>query len=302
MNLRKIATSELGVRLGLALGSTIPTGLGYRLSNLVSSFLARRSSSSMVDAVRQNQWVIRGGGMTSQEINAAVQEVFAHSGRCFVDLYRNMKKPEGIKSIVLETPSARHLIQQSQDRTQGAFIVAPHISNFDLCLLSLAYRGLHAQVLTYGQPTGGYQIQNDIRSQTGLDITPVSPEVHQQAIENMTNGGLVITAVDRPIRRKAQMLTFFGRPCPLPAGHIRMSIQAQVPIIVASASMDDNGMYHIHFSDPIPMDDHPDPSIAIKINGEKVIQVIEDRIRQNPGQWVMYYPAWPDVEVKPEPE
>ncbi len=300
MDLQKFVTSRFGVGLGLAIGSVIPTQLGYRLGDWGTSKLANRIHSPMVQSVRQNQWVIRGGNLSQQELNQAVQEVFSHAGHCFIDLYQNMKKPEGIKALVLDSPQVKALIRQSQEGSQGAFIVAPHISNFDLCLLALAYRGLQGQVLTYGQPTGGYQLQNDLRAETGLQITPVSPEVHQQAVENMRTGGFVITAVDRPIRRKAHSLTFFGRPCPLPAGHIRMAMEAQVPVIVASASMDKHGFYHVHISDPIPMENHNDQASAIQFNGERVLQEIETRIRRNPGQWLMYYPAWPEVQVAPQ--
>jgi KDO2-lipid IV(A) lauroyltransferase len=297
MGIQKFINSQFGVGLGLALGRATPPGLGYRFSKWFARQLAQRESSPMVQAVRKNQWVVRGGNMSPQALNAAVEEVFTHAGRCFIDLYHNLKNPDGIKTLVLDSPQERELIQHSKDQTCGSFIVAPHMSNFDICLLALAYRGLHAQVLSYGQPTGGYEIQNDLRAQTGLDITPISPEVHWQAIENMRNGGLVITAVDRPIRRKAHYLNFFGRPSPLPAGHIRMAIEAGVPIIVVSASMDPAGNYHIHFSDPIPMQSHQDSEKEIKINGEAVLRVIEDRILANPGQWLMYYPVWPDLNI-----
>jgi lauroyl/myristoyl acyltransferase len=259
--------------------------------------MSKQKSFSTVQAVRINQWMIRGGQLTPQQLDSAVQEVLTHAGHCLIDLYHNLRNPKGIKSLVVIDPLSEKFINLSLDPSFGAFIVAPHISNFDLCLLGLAYSGLHGQVLTYSKPTGGYQIQNDIRAKTGLEISPASPEVHEQAIENMRRGGFVITAVDRSIRSKAHYLNFFGHPSPLPAGHIRMAIQAGVPIIVASASMDQNGFYHIHFSEPIYMQTDEDVETEIRINGEAILKVIEARIRNNPGQWLMYYPAWPDVKV-----
>ncbi len=297
MDLLKFFTSSLGVRLGLLLGRVTPPKLGYWFSKGIAKQLARRESASIVQSVRKNQWVARGGNLEPSSLEKAVEEVFSHTGRCFIDLYHNMKNPEGLKNLVLDSPQTRELIQHSINRSLGALIVAPHMSNFDLCLLALAYRGLHGQVLTYGEPTGGYKIQNDIRIRTGLDITPISPEVHAKAIENMRTGGFVITAVDRPIRRKTQYLDFFGRPSPLPAGHIRMAIEAVVPIIVASASMNNNGKYHVHLSDPIPMEPHKDSNQEIKINGERVLKVIEERIMNDPGQWLMFYPVWPDEKI-----
>jgi lauroyl/myristoyl acyltransferase len=108
---------------------------------------------------------------------------------------------------------------------------------------------------------------------------------------------LVVTAIDRPIRRKALYMKFFGQPSPLPAGHIRMALDAEVPIIVVAAEFQNNGQYHLHISDPIELVQHTDPDEEVRINGEAVLSVIEGHIRQNPEQWLMYYPAWPNRGV-----
>jgi lauroyl/myristoyl acyltransferase len=298
--MQKFFNSSFGVTLGLAIGRHLPTALGYRLSAFGARRLANRTNSPMVKAVRANQHVVRGESSTPEELDQAVVEVFSHAGRCFVDLYHNLQDPDDLKALCPPTDDMKRLIAWSQDDEFGAFVVAPHLSNFDLVLLSAAYQGLKGQVLTYGTPSGGYKIQNEIRAETGLNITPVSPKAHQQTIENLRQGDFVITAVDRPIRRKAHFMNFFGHPSPLPAGHIRMSLEARVPIIVAAVEMKTDQLYHLHISDPIPLIRHDDPDEEIRINGEAVLQVIEGYIRNNPGQWLMYYPAWPNEMQKTE--
>jgi KDO2-lipid IV(A) lauroyltransferase len=290
--MQRFFKSSVGVNFGLGLGRIIPPDLGYIFATLGAKFLARRKNSPMVRAVHANQIVVRGQHTAADEIKIAVEEVFIHAGHCFVDLYHNLYNPIGLKQLSTLTPRLEQLISQSYHDSPGAFIVAPHLSNFDLVLLAAAYRGLKAQVLTYGNPTGGYKIQNDIRAQTGLDITPANPEAHKKAIQNMRNGGFVITAVDRPIRRKKQVLNFFGYPSTLPAGHIRMAIEAEVPVIVVAAEMQADQLYHLNISDPIDLIHLPDPDEEIRINGEAVLRVIESFIRKTPGQWLMYYPVW----------
>ena len=108
----------------------------------------------------------------------------------------------------------------------------------------------------------------------------------------MRNGGFVITAVDRPVRSKKQVLNFFGYPSTLPVGHIRMALEAEVPIIVVAAELRADQHYHLNISDPIELVHHQDPDEEIRINGEAVLRVIESFIRKAPGQWLMYYPVW----------
>ncbi len=296
--MQKFFNSSFGVSFGLALGRMIPPKLGYQLSGLTAKFLARKADSPMVQAVRVNQAVIRGLELDNSALDQAVIEVFAHAGRCMFDLYHNLQNPEALKALAPSNPALDRLIAQSQDESFGAFLVAPHLSSFDIVLLAAAYRGIRAQVLTYGQPTGGYKIQNEIRASTGLNITPVSPEVDALAVKNLRRGRLVVTAVDRPVRRKAHTMTFFGRPAPLPAGHIRMALEADVPIIVVAAQWQPDGRYQSLISDPIPLVRRGDLQESIRINGEAVLRVIESHIRQAPGQWLMYYPVWelPQVE------
>jgi len=293
--MQKFFNSSLGVRLGLALGRMIPPKLGYQLSGLAAKLLSRMVASPMVQAVRANQAVVRGIPLDDPALDQAVVDVFAHAGRCMFDLYHNLQNPAGLQALAPSTPALERLIAWSQDDTFGAFVVAPHLSAFDLVLLGAAYRGLRTQVLSYGNPTGGYKIQNEIRASTGLNITPVNPEVDRLAVETLRDGGFVATAVDRPVRRKAHTLTFFGRPAPLPAGHIRMALEADVPIIVVAAQWQPDGKYHLLVSEPLPIIHKDDPHEAIRINGEAVLQVIETYIRAAPEQWLMYYPVWAET-------
>jgi len=292
LSLETFTTSRFAVNFTLWLGRSLSLKVSYRLVNIFAKIFAKRRYTPMVQAVRANQWVIRGEQSTSEDLDLAVTEIFQHAGHCFADLYHAMQSPEKIMNMVILSDAVKALIKDSQKNENGAFLVAPHVSNFDLALLALAHYGLQAQVLTYGQPTGGYEIQNDLRASTGMDITPVGEDTHNKAIERMRDGGLVVTAVDRPIRRKAHTLTFFGHPSPLPAGHIRMAMKANVPVIPITVHMTSVGKYRVEISDPIPMVSHDDPDEAIKLNAEAVLKALEYFIRGNPEQWLMYYPAW----------
>ena len=297
LDFQSLSNSRFGVNLAIWIGRTMPQVLSYRIADLGANLLAKRDNA-MTRAIRANQWVIRGENSSPEELNQAVREVLQHAGRCFADLYHDLTNPEGIKKLCPLTPSIEKLLEFSQPDTSGVFIVAPHLSAFDIALLALAYHGLRGKVLSYGNPPGGYELQNEIRASTGLEITPVrGQETHDEAIEYLRQGGVVITAVDRPIRGKSHNLTFFGRPSPLPAGHIRMALEADVPMIIAAPQMTEACKYRINVSDPLPMAPHADHDIEIRQNAEAVLKVIEEFIRLAPGQWLMYYSVWPEVDV-----
>lgn len=294
-NFQTITNSRTAVGITLWIGKTLPLRAAYRLSDWFARQVARRENS-ITRAVRSNQWVARGENSTPAELDEAVHEVLRHAGRCFVDLYHNITDPEGLKTLFVLSDNVRKLIEHSQLDTPGAFVVAPHTSAFDLVLLALAYHGMNGKVLTYGNPTGGYKLQNDLRAAAGLEITPIrGHETEEEIIDYMRKGGITITAVDRPIRNKAHALTFFERPSPLPAGHIRMALEAEVPVIVVAPQFMSDGTYHLRLSEPIYIQPHADPVEALRLHAEAVLKVIEGYIRQTPGQWMMYYPVWPEL-------
>ena len=103
--MQRFFNSSFGVSFGLALGRLTPPKLGYRLSALGARILARRKDSPMIKAVRANQFVVRGGTSTSEELDQAVEEVLIHAGRCFVDLYHNLQSPAGLKALTPLQPS-----------------------------------------------------------------------------------------------------------------------------------------------------------------------------------------------------
>jgi len=294
MNFQVFLNSKLGVGLGFTILRNIPTFISYPLVNFFAKQLARMENLSLVQSVQRNQKVIHNDRLSSKELQKAVTNVFVYAGRCLVDFYRTFKNPAALQEKVLKNEELERLISLSRDKNFGAFLVVPHMSSFDLMLLAAAALGFEAKVLTFGKPTGGYKLQNDIRATSGLEIMPVSRDVHEKAIDVMIKGGFVLTAIDRPISRLRRKLNFFGRPSPLPAGHIRMALKAGVPVLVAAVHMNRDGLYQLSLSDPIPMIHMSDPDEEIRCNAEKILQIIEDYIRFHPAQWQMYYPVWPN--------
>jgi len=297
MNMQTITNSRFGVGLGLAVGKRLPTAISYPLVNFMAARMARLENLSIVQSVRNNQQVIREKRLAPVELHKAVTDVFVYAGRCLVDFYRGLRSPAALQQKVLKNEALERLIGLSRDKYFGAFLVVPHMSSFDLMLLAAAALGFEAKVLTFGKPTGGYKLQNDIRAISGLEIMPVSRNVHKKSIDVMQKGGFVLTAIDRPMSGQRRQLNFFGHPSPLPAGHIRMALKANVPIIAAAVHMNKDGLYQLSLSKPIPMIRMADSMEEIRWNAENILRIIEGYIRSHPAQWQMYYPVWPDEQT-----
>jgi KDO2-lipid IV(A) lauroyltransferase len=177
-------------------------------------------------------------------------------------------------------------------------IVSVHHSSFDLMMQTAALLGFKAQALSLPNPRGGYEIQNDMRRQVGLEITPASKSSIRQAIERLKGRGTVITGIDRPIPGTNYCPLFFGRPARVPVHHVQLALQANVPVYVVGSHLQADGTYEAESSDPIYMQPYSDRRTEILKNAESVLKVAADFIRRAPTQWSMYFPVWPEAEYE----
>jgi KDO2-lipid IV(A) lauroyltransferase len=293
--MQTLFNSRLGIGLALILGKSIPAGIGYRIADKFTAFIASRRMSKLVRAIRGNQWVVSRGMLSAGELDQAAKTTLYMAGRCIYDFYHAINRPEEILRKLSLSPEIECYLEEFLQGKEGALLVAPHTSNFDMAGQALALHGLHYQALAYPRPPGGYQWQNRLRSATGVEITPMGKSALQKAKDKLKNGGVVITGLDRPLPESRYRPRFFGRSAALPVAHIHLAMQTNVPIIVVACHTNPDGFYIIQASKKIWMQSSSDLYTATVENAERVLSEAEAFILQAPDQWSMFYPVWPEV-------
>jgi len=295
MSIQDLTNSRLGVALALGIGRGISPRHGYSLANRLARWIATSKKIKMVQAVRANQWVVSGGSLSLQELDAVTRDTFSHTGRCLYDLYHTLGHPDGILQKVVFSPEFEALKTRVLDNRQGSVFVCPHMSNFDLVGRALGLSGLNFLVLSYPEPPGGYRWQNEMRRRVGLEMLPMSVSALRKAVERLQAGGAVLTGVDRPLNDANYRPHFFGRPAYLPAGHVRLALKTNSPVYVVASMMRPDGMYVLEASGPITMKPLPDREAEMVRNAEAILEQVETYIWRAPAQWSMFYPVWPEA-------
>lgn len=295
MSLQSIINSRLGIALVLGLGKIIPAKFGYKLANHLADFIASRKNSKIVRAVRANQWIVTGEGLSKEALDNHTKETFRQTARCIFDLYHNMHNYQAIVEKVILSPKLIDFLDTRSKGKEGTLMVAPHLSNFDMAGRAIALNGYDIQALSYPQPQGSYQWQNRLRRETGIDITPMSTESMRKAKSRLKNGGLVLTGIERPLASTNYYPRFFGRPAPLPTSYVRMALQTHSAILIVACIGTPETDYFVECSDLIYMKSYDNVTDEIERNAEKVLKQIEPYIRDHPNQWAMFYPVWPET-------
>lgn len=294
-DIQQIVNSPFGIKLVSALGKSLPPWLGYRIARFVAGQIASHRESKMVQAIRANQWVVRGENLTGDELDQAVYETISHSARSVFDLYHYVQNPEAVRRLIVLDSVTEQLALRPEFDKRGLVVAGLHLSSFDLVLQLLTKQGMKPLVLTIPNPQGGQHMEFEIRKRTGMNLVPVSVAALKQAVRYLEQGGAILTGIDRPIPDPKVYPRFFGRPSALPMQHVFLATKAKAPIMIMVPNLQKDGKYHVLTSELIEMDVHPDRETAALRNTEKVLRVAEKFIRQVPQQWSISLPVWPEI-------
>jgi lauroyl/myristoyl acyltransferase len=294
MNFQNLINSRIGVGSALLVGQLTPRFIGYPFARGIAGWFSSSQSSTLVKAMRVNQWVAHKGALTPEQLDDLVRSVFENSGRSLYDLYHNLHSSRVIDSMVDYSDSFSRMLEKYHSSGKGAIIVAPHLGSFDIGGLALAVRKVSFQTLSYPNPGDGYQLQNYIREKYGLYITPMSVSSMREAEHRLRGAGLVLTGMDRPLPGSKYTPRFFGKATALPVSYIPMAIKNDVPVVVVCC-YSDGKRYVLDASEMIEMVSNTDRQKEIEHNAERVLVEAEKMILAHPEQWFMYYPLWPEL-------
>jgi lauroyl/myristoyl acyltransferase len=292
---RKIINSPFGINSAYMIAKYMPNRLGHWFALVAADRIAGRKQWNLVQAVRCNQWVVHGENTNDHDLDSAVRENFRSIANSIFDLYHNIENPSAFLRIIEPHPTAIKLVQRPEFTERGLVVAGLHISNFDMVFQTGGLAGLKALALTLPELNAGYQKQVEMRLQKGMQIVQASVGTLKHCVDHLKAGGLVITGIDRPDESYNYRPRFFGRPAALPIHHIFLALKAKVPILLGATIKRSDGKYHFMFSEPIEMQPYPDRETEIIRNAENILQLAEAFIREDPSQWAMTFPVWPDV-------
>jgi KDO2-lipid IV(A) lauroyltransferase len=290
-----ILKGSFGSILGIRIAQLFPNQMGYFVARQIASVMARRTRSTLVNAVRLNQWVVHGRKLSGSELDQHVRRVFHFQSRALFETFRYMDRPDRLGSLVSLSDKCREVLDDQMHSKRGLVLLLPHLCGFDLGGFSLATHGYKFLILSYPNPPSGYHYQNEIRRKHGMEVAPLSFDVLKQAMERLKEGGTILTGLDRPNPESGYSPKFFGLPASLPVSHIRLALKTNsvVRVIAMVAGMDHN--YQIDVSDEIPMIPFADPHEEVIQNAERTLIETEKFINLDPDRWVMFFPVWPQV-------
>jgi KDO2-lipid IV(A) lauroyltransferase len=293
IDIQQVINSPLVVNLAFSMGRAIPPVLGNPLCRWIGDWVAARQDSTVTQAVRVNQWVVRGTRLDKETLDQAARETLRNNLRDLYLLYHYVENPEATRRLIHLNPLACDLVKRPEFGQRGLVIAGLHLSGFDLILQSICRQGFKAMILTVPNPQGGRRVEFEMRKRTGMNLVPASLSTLRQAVKHLEQGGIVLTGMDHPVPHSKYRPRFFGHESCLPSHYISLALKAHVPVVIMAAISHVDGTYRILSSEPMEMLHDADRETEILSNTENVLRRAEDFIRLAPEQWNIPMPIWP---------
>jgi lauroyl/myristoyl acyltransferase len=291
--LQDFLNTDRGLRTALWFGKVVPPGLASAGIRGLAKLSARRKGSRMAAAIKSNLGVVLETRDDDPALLDHVVNVLYNAGIAGFEFFHKVAHGREALGELVRLPSdLLDFLESGRREGRGILGVSAHLGALDLVGVAITETDFQVQVISYAAPPAGYRLVNDLRSDHGLVMTPAGKDAMVDAAERLEAGGIVFTAVDRPVPpgRKAGVVTFFGRDTRLWNGYARMAIATGALLFFVWVVRTPEGRYELRFNEPI---DCADPPGDVDYVTSMILKQAEEAIRANPDQWLMFFPLWP---------
>jgi lauroyl/myristoyl acyltransferase len=295
MRLEAVLSRPATIRLVAALSRGMPAKSGHVLARSTARILGRLQPE-VYRIVRANLCQVLGPAASAEELEDKTRRVFYHYVLGYFDFFRLLPLPREQLQPLVEVPEAlQALVHSERVKGKGLVLALPHTGNFDLVGRVLSFYVPSMQVIALPNPHPGFQSMNELRRQTGAQVTPLGPAALRQALKTLRAGGVVATGVDRPLSALDEPVSFFGRPAHMPSGHVRLALKTGALLaVVACAYRPQDARYMVDMEPPLEMIRTGDEE-EVRLNMRRVLDVMERLVRRWSDQWMMFVPVWPEL-------
>ena len=256
----------------------------------------------MVSAVKSNLAVVLETEKNNPALTRHVATVLYHAGMAGFEFFHKVAHGrEALGELAPLPPNLLEFLEKAKRDGRGILGVSAHIGALDLLGVAITATDYQVQVISYAAPPAGYRLVNELRSDHGLVMTPASKEAMVEAADRLASAGIVFTAVDRPVPpgRKSNEVSFFDKRTRLWNGYTKLAMSTGALLFFVWLIRTPEGSYEVRYNEPI---DCADPPGDVDHVTSLILEQAESAIRENPDQWLMFFPLWPGDSTTPPPK
>ncbi len=240
-------------------------------------------------AVRNNLKII---APDVKNIESMTREVFINFGKYLVEFFRMAKdvNQEYLKKNV-KVVNVHH-VEEALKRGKGGIILAGHSGNWELGAVILTTLGFPVTAIAMPHKERPVNdLFNGQREALGVKIVQISGAI-RECTKALHQNRLVAILADRDFTQHGEVMKLFGKKTMIPKGAAAFCLKTGAPIIPAACMRERDGTFTMTLSEPLFAPKEGDEHQKLLQLIRQYTFIIEDIIRKNPSQWLMFRPFW----------
>jgi KDO2-lipid IV(A) lauroyltransferase len=289
---RRARLQVLAMRLAHEVAPRLPRGPSLSAAKAVGSLAALVSPGR--HAVAANMRQVLGPNATPAAVRSAVRSAFRVQAQNYVDLFRMTESTRDELPRILRYANTDRLASALAGG-RGAILVSGHVGNLDLVALHIGQMAHRTTaVIERLHPPELMDFVTGLRACTGVHFVPVD-HAAMALLKALRRGDLVYVAADLNLSGSAISVPLFGAETVLPDAYARLARRYGVPIFFGTAARRADGSIDAG-CDLVGLPEFTENAEAdVRKIVEAVVGRLEDSIRADPGQWIMFRAVWPST-------
>ena len=270
--------------------SFLPKRVGYLLARLIADVVFSIASRVSVN-IAVNLRHVLGPEVNDRTLKRSARGVLRNIACNYFDLIKlpRLKRRDLERSLRIN--GWEHL-ETALAKGRGVVLVTAHMGSFDTAVQIFALRSVKTTVLVEPiKPPALLAHVTRLRQSHGITFLPSQPGTLGALLRCLRRGEAVLFASDRDIDNNGLRTTFFGKETTMPTIAVRIAMKTGAALVPCFNRRRMNGKYDLNIEPAIEIvGRESDTSVADTV--EKVVRVMEKRIRRTPEQWVVLSPIW----------
>jgi KDO2-lipid IV(A) lauroyltransferase len=217
-----------------------------------------------------------------------------HYGQYFIDYFAVFLSNRTVsREVYFDAYEGTEYFEEIFKQPGGAFIVTPHLGNWELGLLVLANFDREVTIIT--APIASHYMYGKLeqfRRRMGFHlITLHDPAQYMFELKNaLSENRIVILLADRYEGGSVLDVSFFGCPVRMPTGYIHLARMFDAPILPCFIIRNERGKYTCIAEKPVWVRRQEDREKNVQEALKTIICTFEKYIRAYADQWYQFVP------------
>jgi KDO2-lipid IV(A) lauroyltransferase len=225
------------------------------------------------------------------EVRRVARECFRHLGKNLIEfLALSAQSPAQVRELV-QAEGVEHLRAALADGG-GAIITSAHYGNWELAAARLACEGARLNVI--GRLPSNPHVTRfitRIREPKGYRVL-TRHRTMAPYMECLRRNELVCMLTDANNLSGDLFVPFFGRPAAVPRGAAVLALRSGRPVLPLFCHREPDQSHRLVILPPMARRSRSDVKAAVEDWMSEMTAIIEDRIREDPTQWLWIHDRW----------